>query len=314
MGFSDAVCAKALLLNMINVELAAQWLVTNIEHPEFETPLSDGALQSIARNMLVTNPSALDPIMPAARNQRPQPRATPPAVQQCIDNNTCTYVITGQKFEPQPYYMCYDCGLSDGQGVCQSCANVCHAGHRLSERITSDNFFCDCGFARPNLCKCLNNPLPPPVASSEPSVSQPSDTAPIVSDHNISSSSAPIESEEISNNPNQRILRNTQQRALLQNIADLLMEIEDGNGMGYDEDDDLNIHNFVPSAYVEHNDIEENEDGEHEIIFDMGNDDDDDEDEDDMDHDGDEDDDEDEHSEEEHERNLNLDDQNHADH
>jgi hypothetical protein len=51
MGFSIAAGTKALILNMLNTELAAQWLIENIENPDLETPLTAAQMREIARNM-----------------------------------------------------------------------------------------------------------------------------------------------------------------------------------------------------------------------------------------------------------------------
>lgn len=165
-----------------------------------------------------TNSSLLNPILPP----RPAPAslpAVPEGVQRCLDQNLCTFVHTGQQFAPQPYFMCYDCGLVNGQGCCESCARVCHAGHRLSERISSESFFCDCGYARPAQCQCLvpnSNAASNPSGLIEPEVSVPEED------------------------------RNLNSQQLLQNIANMLMElggdnIEEGDNMD-DEDDFDNDH------------------------------------------------------------------------
>eukprot|EP01132_Coremiostelium_polycephalum_P005683 gene5683-7073_t len=97
---------------------------------------------------------------------------------------TCTFAKTNRSYTIQPWYECLDCQVKS-VGLCVSCAQVCHAGHQLSE-IKNSRFYCDCGFGsfrvKNGLCKCLkptpkvqipnaNSPdnsisTPPPVGST----------------------------------------------------------------------------------------------------------------------------------------------------
>jgi hypothetical protein len=134
MGFSETVAIKALMLTGLNPDRAAEWIITNIDDPELEAPLSTVQRRLIAREFMISNPGMSSPAVPPP----------PPRVRTAIEEHVCTYAITGQNFAPQPYYHCYDCGFVDGRGVCQSCLDVCHAGHNVSARIDSPSFFCDC--------------------------------------------------------------------------------------------------------------------------------------------------------------------------
>jgi len=81
-------------------------------------------------------------------------------VREAIRNNVCTFSVTGRNYAHQGWYYCYTCGYVDSEGVCESCRNVCHAGHHVSDRIRESSFFCDCGgTASHGSCKCL-----PPAA------------------------------------------------------------------------------------------------------------------------------------------------------
>ena len=56
----------------------------------------------------------------------------------------CTYEQYGKKYIDQPWYFCKTCGLVGGNGCCQVCAEICHAGHDVvyAGRVAS---YCDCG-------------------------------------------------------------------------------------------------------------------------------------------------------------------------
>lgn len=61
------------------------------------------------------------------------------------DSHTlCTYTTTGNQFVEQHWYFCYSCGLSGSEGVCSTCARICHRGCELTYSKFS-RFFCDCG-------------------------------------------------------------------------------------------------------------------------------------------------------------------------
>jgi len=57
---------------------------------------------------------------------------------------TCTFSLTGEKYEDQHWYHCITCNLLDEKGCCVVCARICHDGHELTYARRS-RFFCDCG-------------------------------------------------------------------------------------------------------------------------------------------------------------------------
>lgn len=57
----------------------------------------------------------------------------------------CTFLLTGKKYAPQPWYNCKTCGLVGSYGCCPVCAHHCHKGHEIEYRGVSSGFFCDCG-------------------------------------------------------------------------------------------------------------------------------------------------------------------------
>lgn len=82
----------------------------------------------------------------AARNiQNETLIAMDPHIENCILQDACTFSVTGNKtFLLQVWYDCFTCNLRSNYGVCQTCANRCHAGHELSPPKFS-RFYCDCG-------------------------------------------------------------------------------------------------------------------------------------------------------------------------
>ncbi|KAI0565044.1 hypothetical protein FGB62_22g334 [Gracilaria domingensis] len=56
----------------------------------------------------------------------------------------CTYTSTGSQFVEQHWYFCYTCELSGSEGVCSTCARVCHRDCEVAYSKFS-RFFCDCG-------------------------------------------------------------------------------------------------------------------------------------------------------------------------
>eukprot|EP00466_Bigelowiella_natans_P009329 jgi/Bigna1/137334/aug1.38_g12042 len=70
------------------------------------------------------------------------------------DTQRCTYCHTEKRHMPQIWMECFTCGLTNDRGVCQVCAETCHAGHDLSEEHYS-SFFCDCGAEGPGRCQSL---------------------------------------------------------------------------------------------------------------------------------------------------------------
>ena len=77
-----------------------------------------------------------------------------------VSSGLCTFITSGESFQEQHWYFCYDCNLVASRGCCSNCAKVCHNGHRVVYSRKS-RFFCDCGAdgASPtpqHKCYCLN--------------------------------------------------------------------------------------------------------------------------------------------------------------
>jgi len=77
-----------------------------------------------------------------------------------ISSGLCTFVTSGESFQEQHWYFCYDCNLVASRGCCSNCAKTCHAGHRVVYSRKS-RFFCDCGAdgaspAPRHKCFCLS--------------------------------------------------------------------------------------------------------------------------------------------------------------
>jgi len=141
-GFPEPRAKKALLLNMLQFDLAVNWLLDHSSDPNVDDPLTDEEINQIATNFqsLVDN------------NEPDEPEVN--ELDECISKNICTYSVTGNQYAPQTWYQCYSCGFVDSEGCCVSCINVCHKGHKISEPITSTSFFCDCGAS--GKCKCVS--------------------------------------------------------------------------------------------------------------------------------------------------------------
>jgi len=77
-----------------------------------------------------------------------------PEVMLAIEKKMCTASVTRKHFFLQKWRECITCGLMNGEGVCVVCAEICHAGHTLTEEKTS-SFYCDCGTGK--RCKCFQN-------------------------------------------------------------------------------------------------------------------------------------------------------------
>jgi len=76
-----------------------------------------------------------------------------PKILKCHKYSLCTFTLTQQSYWYQPIYQCYDCNLTRPAGVCATCLNLCHKGHRVSEIPIYTKCFCDCG-ADPQRYKC----------------------------------------------------------------------------------------------------------------------------------------------------------------
>lgn len=72
-------------------------------------------------------------------------------IRECVLNDRCTFEATGRNFKRQKWFVpkeittnprrfhCYTCGFVDTEGICESCSNVCHKGHKLSEAKGADS-------------------------------------------------------------------------------------------------------------------------------------------------------------------------------
>ena len=133
-GFEESLCKKALYLNDLNPEKALEWIVNNLDNPQLATPLTKGEISKLALKY----------------NKKLQIKS--PGIDNCIKDGKCTRAISGKNYLFQSWYCCFTCGITDHQGVCESCAVKCHKGHQLSEP-NFGSFFCDCLDA--NTCTLL---------------------------------------------------------------------------------------------------------------------------------------------------------------
>jgi hypothetical protein len=141
MGFPKWRCQKALLLNNFNPELALDWLLNNTDNPDVDDPLTADQL------------SQMISIVPE-EDIRGKKSLTK-EIKEAVENNRCTFTVTGKRFVKQKWFFCYTCGFVDSEGICEGCANVCHKGHTLSEPKGMEHgstFFCDCGSGE--TCQC----------------------------------------------------------------------------------------------------------------------------------------------------------------
>jgi len=149
MGFSMSRAKKALVINYFEPSAAAEWLLAHSFDPDIDDPLTVAQVNQIL-------------------NRDPTPhRVTPPPqvpqqsletlMQNAIKNRNCTYTVTKTKHANQNWYHCFTCGFVDSEGVCESCMNVCHEGHVISE-VKTGSFYCDCGHNKANSnCQCCNS-------------------------------------------------------------------------------------------------------------------------------------------------------------
>ena len=86
----------------------------------------------------------------------------------CIpDNSCCTLGRIGRNSSTQHVWGCRTCGLSGSQGVCNQCAERCHAGHQLVDQGCWNQFSCSCGTSKiQGPCLCKTKPSTPTVAAS----------------------------------------------------------------------------------------------------------------------------------------------------
>eukprot|EP01129_Flabellula_baltica_P016159 TRINITY_DN8480_c0_g1_i1.p1 TRINITY_DN8480_c0_g1~~TRINITY_DN8480_c0_g1_i1.p1 ORF type:complete len:318 (-),score=84.93 TRINITY_DN8480_c0_g1_i1:19-972(-) len=144
MGFPESRAKKALLLNMLDPGNATMWLLENMDSPTVDDPLTDIQIELISENFRAYFRESLGL---GEEPEIPKPDAPPISelITLCHENNICTYSVTGAEFTSQQWVYCYTCGLVATEGVCLSCAKICHKGHRLSEPRPLSSFFCDCG-------------------------------------------------------------------------------------------------------------------------------------------------------------------------
>lgn len=141
MGFPKWRCQKALLLNGFNPDLALDWLLANSDNPNVDDLLSAEQLSQIIS------------IVP--EEEMGGRRTIAEKIIEAVANNKCTFTVTGRHYTKQKWFFCYSCGFVDSEGICESCANVCHKGHSLSEPKGTEpgtSFFCDCGSGDTCLC------------------------------------------------------------------------------------------------------------------------------------------------------------------
>ncbi len=105
----------------MDVEAAMEWILTNLDNPTVDAPLTLQELQQIATQF-----------QEAQYFERNQNKTIRQDILQAIEKKACTFCVTGREFAHQKWYFCETCGLTDSKGCCESCAQVCHAGHQLS--------------------------------------------------------------------------------------------------------------------------------------------------------------------------------------
>jgi len=138
MGFTKFLAQKALIVNRFDPEMAVEWVLSNMEDPSLYDPVPTEILKA-----------AFHYLFPEVEKSVAQ------QIKKCIRENKCTILATKRSFEQQAWFKCFTCGFVDNQGICESCANVCHKGHNISTDqsiIHSSGFYCDCGL-EPS-CKC----------------------------------------------------------------------------------------------------------------------------------------------------------------
>ena len=85
--------------------------------------------------------------------QRPLSRM----LQRALDRGACTRGATGDQHDFQPWFECQTCYLDYDhmeRGICASCVEKCHKGHKTYQRWTHTKSFCDCQLS-PQPCSCL---------------------------------------------------------------------------------------------------------------------------------------------------------------
>ncbi|SPQ99545.1 unnamed protein product (mitochondrion) [Plasmodiophora brassicae] len=136
MGFPESRVVKALLLNNRDTQAAMEWLLDHEDDPDIDTPLTPPQITQLVGILFNS---------PRAGGRRPDRLAM--AIAHAVRARICTYSITRDRFVPQQFR-----------------CSVCHEGHDLSEVVTSDAFYCDCGSNSAHRCRCL----PPRSGSASP--------------------------------------------------------------------------------------------------------------------------------------------------
>ena len=81
-----------------------------------------------------------------------------------LELSSCTLSVAGHRETRQPCFLCTDCGSGDAPvKVCRYCAEVCHAGHRVTaiHCAAVARFVCRCRSSNtPQGCASLANPPP----------------------------------------------------------------------------------------------------------------------------------------------------------
>lgn len=148
MGFPEARCKKALLLNNMDMEAALAWILDHIEDEDIDDPLTDEQLRQCDR-LMRERAQKQNQESKEAKQKREREE-----MEACVAANTCTYAITGPHMYPvNEFFMCYTCGLDGSMGCCPACAQICHLGHVLHRKpLIGGTFFCDC--PESGHCKC----------------------------------------------------------------------------------------------------------------------------------------------------------------
>ena len=86
----------------------------------------------------------------------------------CVPNNQqCTTKRIGTNVSEQHVWWCRTCAMPVDSGVCNICAEKCHAGHDLVDKGVWFSFTCDCGKgANSSQCQCKSVTFEKPPSPS----------------------------------------------------------------------------------------------------------------------------------------------------
>jgi len=129
LGFDATRAKKALQMTRGQLENAIEWLAEHQEDADIDAPLTD-------QQLLLLGAASLVPRVPRVEQ--------PASVRTCLELGLCTFCVTGRQFTVQSYYRCLTCSFGQNEGVCESCARLCHRGHSLGEKVFTPSFYCDC--------------------------------------------------------------------------------------------------------------------------------------------------------------------------